>query len=260
MLRAEKLCAGYAGRAVLRDIELDIAPGTFTAILGPNGSGKSTLLKCLARLIAPLAGRVLFEGHPLEQLEHRAFARQVALLPQAPSAPPELTVFELAAMGRHPHLPWLGRLMPADRDIVMRALERCGLVALAGRRLPELSGGERQRAWIAMALAQETRALLLDEPVSFLDIRYQLETMELLGTLNRERKLTVVAVLHEINNALRHAQRIVVMDSGKIGFDGPAPELLRGQALSRAFGVKTWTGAHPSNDAPYCFFSLNAAT
>lgn len=236
-IHCEAIEAGYESRRVLHGITLDIAAGQSAAIIGPNGSGKSTLLKCMARLLQPWKGSVLLDGQPLGARPTREIAKRVAVLSQNPVAPPELTVAELAGYGRYPHVSWSERFGSADHAAVDRAIEACALRELAGRKLATLSGGERQRAWLAMALAQEPRILLLDEPIAALDIAHQLELLELLKTLNARDGITVVMVLHDINLAMRYADRMVLMKAGLLHAEGESAQVATAENIRNVFGV-----------------------
>ncbi|MCW8131960.1 MAG: ABC transporter ATP-binding protein [Planctomycetota bacterium] len=258
-LRAEDLAVGYDGTTVLHGVSLRIAPGRITALLGPNGSGKSTLLKCMGRLMRPWKGRVLLGGRPLPEIPTREAARILAVLPQQPVAPPELTVSELVGYGRYPHVPWHKRFEPQDFSAIGRALDACALRPFAKRRLATLSGGERQRAWLAMALAQEPRVLLLDEPITFLDIAHQLELLELLRALNRSSGLTIAMVLHDINLAARYADEIAILKSGAIHSHGPAEDVITPQAMHEVFGVRAERMQDSRTGAPQCHFSIAPA-
>lgn len=256
-IHCEALEAGYGRHRVLHGVTLDIEPGQIVAVIGPNGSGKSTLLKCMARLLKPWSGAVLLDGKPTAALPTREIARQVSVLPQNPVAPPELTVAELVGYGRYPHVSWRERFGPADHAAVDRALEACALRELSDRKLATLSGGERQRAWLAMALAQEPRILLLDEPITFLDIGHQLETLDLIQRLNREANLTVVMVLHDLNLALRYSGRIVLVDHGRLAFAGSPHELLETEILGEVFRLSVTTVRNPFDQVPLCVFQSN---
>lgn len=249
----QELQAGYDRQLVLSAVNLRVEPGEMVGIIGPNGSGKSTLLRVLGRLLQPWDGVVYLDGRRLADLSPREVARCMAMLPQAPAAPPELTVYELVGYGRYPHVPWLKRLGPADREAIDRAIRDCRLEALAGKPLATLSGGERQRAWLAMTLAQEPRVMLLDEPVTFLDINHQLEMLELIAALNRERGITVVMVMHDINLAARYCRRLVALKDGQIVADGPVEEVLRPEVLREVFHVEVQVGTDPVTGRPACY-------
>src|SRR4051794_20110331 len=205
VLRADDLKVGYNERIVIADLVLTIARGGITALVGPNGSGKSTLLKTLARLLKPSSGAVYLNGTAIPRLPSAAVARDIAVLPQGPVAPAGLTVGELVEQGRYPHAGPLRMLRHQDHEAIHEALALTEMETFTHRPLDSLSGGERQRAWIALALAQATPILLLDEPTTFLDIGHQLEVLELVRRLNRERGMTIMLVLHDLNQAARYA-------------------------------------------------------
>jgi iron complex transport system ATP-binding protein len=251
-LRAEGLYVGYGDRLVLRGLSLSIQRGQVTALVGPNGSGKSTLLKTLARLLRPLAGAVVLNGQAITRLSTAAVARELAVLPQGPGAPATLTVRELVEQGRFPHVGALRMLRKQDHAAIGEALALTDMEAFAHRPLATLSGGERQRAWIALTLAQATPILLLDEPTTFLDLGHQLEVMELIQRLNVERGLTIVVVLHDLNQAARYANRLVVLNRGAIVRDGPPAKVLTAQLLAEVFGVAANIVVDPASGAPVC--------
>ncbi len=249
----EGLQAGYDRELVLSAVNLRVRPGEMAGIIGPNGSGKSTLLKVLGRLLQPWGGMVYLNGRRLADLSLREVARCVAMLPQAPVSPPELTVCELVGYGRYPHVPWLKRLGPVDREAIERAIRECRLEALAAKPLATLSGGERQRAWLAMALAQEPRVMLLDEPVTFLDINHQLELLDLIADLNRKRGVTVIMVMHDLNLAARYCRRLVALKAGRVVADGPVEEVLCPEVLREVFQVEVRVGRDPVTGRPVCY-------
>lgn len=251
-LAARDLRAGYGARAVLDGVSLEIPRGGITALVGPNGSGKSTLLKALARLLAPTRGAVLLEGEAIASLPTAAVARRLAILPQAPVAPAALTVRELVEQGRYPHVGALRMLRRQDHDAVREALALTGLEPFAHRALDALSGGERQRAWIALALAQDTPVLLLDEPTTFLDVGHQMEVLGLVERLERERGLTVVMVLHDLNQAARHADRMVVLQAGRVVADGPPSEVFEPGMLARVFRIEARVLVDPVTGGRLC--------
>jgi iron complex transport system ATP-binding protein len=239
-LYAENLSAGYpASEAmVLQSLTLEIRSGEMVALVGPNGSGKSTLLRVLARVLAPRKGVVYLEGKSMREWPTREVARQLALLPQGPTLAAELTVEELVRLGRSPHQGIFGLPTRADSEAVQRAISDTGIEPFARRRVSELSGGERQRVWVAMALAQEPEVLLLDEPTTFLDLNHQLEVLDLIRYLNLERGITVVMVLHDLNQAARYCGRVVVLRQGSVYADGPAADVLTARTLREVFGVE----------------------
>ncbi|MFK0386896.1 ABC transporter ATP-binding protein [Agrobacterium sp. NPDC090273] len=252
-LEAHGLSVAYDRAYAVRDVDMQAQPGRITVICGANGSGKSTLLKCLAGLEEPTAGRITLLGRPLLELRRRDVARQVAVMGQAPEIPVGLTVEELVEQGRYPHRPWLGRLSADDRDIIDSAIKRVDLQQLRKRQLATLSGGERQRAWVAMALAQQPRVLFLDEPTSFLDIRHQAELLTLLRELNHTEGLTIIAVLHDLNQVMDIADDVVLMKKGEVLAIGPVSQVLQTDPLEQAFGCKVNLVPHPKDaDRTYC--------
>lgn len=252
VLAAQSLSVGYGERLVIPALSLEIAMGTITALVGPNGSGKSTVLKTLARLIAPRTGAVYLDGRAIASLPTREAARQLAVLPQGPTAPEELTVGELVEQGRYPHAGPLRMLREQDHAAIIGALTQANMLELRHRRLDSLSGGERQRAWIALALAQSTPILLLDEPTTFLDIGHQLEVLALIQRLNRTQDKTIVLVLHDLNQAARFAGRIIALREGRIVADGPPRAVLTSDLLAEVFQVKATIINHPVDGLPMC--------
>ncbi|WP_020188304.1 ABC transporter ATP-binding protein [Methylopila sp. 73B] len=238
LLQSLDLTLGYGDRPVVNGVDLTVPRGAFTALIGPNGSGKSTLLRGLCRLLRPTSGQVLLDGADIHRLPTRDVARRIGVLPQGPTAPEGLTVRELVAMGRYPHQSPLGRWSDADEAACRHAMELTGLEPLGERLLDTLSGGQRQRAWIAMALAQQTEALLLDEPTTFLDLAHQIEVLDLLTDLVIDRAATVVAVLHEINQAARYADHIVMLKDGAIHAEGAPEDVLTSDNVNAVFGLQ----------------------
>lgn len=249
-LVAEDLRAGYGHRTVLQGLGLDVPPARITAIVGANACGKSTLLRCLSRLLAPERGQVLLDGKSVHRLPARELARRLGLLPQSPLAPEGITVADLVGLGRHPHHGLLSRWTREDDAAVAAALETTATADLAERAVDELSGGQRQRVWVAMALAQQTDVLLLDEPTTFLDINHQVEILDLLTDLNRVRGATIVMVLHDLNLAARYADFLVAMVDGRVHAAGP-PEAVLTEAMVRdVFGLKSRIIADPTSGKP----------
>jgi iron complex transport system ATP-binding protein len=249
-LTAEKLRAGYGGTTILSDLDLAVPAGQITAIVGANACGKSTLLRCLSRLLKPAAGRVLLDGRAVQDIPTRELARSLGLLPQSPIAPDGITVADLVSHGRHPHQGMLSRWSKADDIAVATALEATRTADLAERDVDALSGGQRQRVWIAMALAQETDILLLDEPTTFLDIAHQVEVLDLLIDLNRQRGTTIVMVLHDLNLAARYADHLVAVRQGRIHVAGPPARVLTEEMVEQVFGVACRVMTDPTSDRP----------
>ncbi|MEN4694350.1 Fe3+-hydroxamate ABC transporter ATP-binding protein FhuC [Pantoea agglomerans] len=241
------------GRTLLQPLSLTFPPGKVTGLIGHNGSGKSTLLKMLGRHHAASSGEVLLNQQPVGRLNSKAFARQVAYLPQQLPAAEGMTVRELVAIGRYPWHGALGRFGQEDRDRVEDAIAQVGLNAFAGRLVDSLSGGERQRAWLAMMVAQNSRCLLLDEPTSALDIAHQVEVLALIKALSQQRGLTVIAVLHDINMAARYCDHLVALRQGAMIAEGDAEAIMQPEVLGAIYGIPMGILPHPQGGAPVSF-------
>jgi iron complex transport system ATP-binding protein len=251
-LETRAVTLAYDGPAVVSGLDLSIPAGKITALIGPNGCGKSTLLRGLARLMKPRDGAVYLDGGLIAKLPTREVARRLGILPQAPSAPEGLTVGDLVAQGRYPHQCWFQQWSKEDARMVEQALITTGLTEMADRPLEKLSGGQRQRAWIAMALAQGTSILLLDEPTTFLDLSHQLDVLHLLRHLNEEDGRTVVLVIHDLNHAARFAHHLVAMSEGRIVVEGSPEEVMTPRVLHDVFGVDAEIVPDPRTGAPLC--------
>ncbi|MGB2948884.1 MAG: ABC transporter ATP-binding protein [Rhodococcus sp. (in: high G+C Gram-positive bacteria)] len=238
ILDTADLSLGYRNRVISEHLDFAVERGTVTALVGPNGSGKSTLLMALARVLRPRCGVVRLDGTPLGERSSIDIARRLAILPQTAVAPPGLRVRELVEQGRYPRLGALSMLRRCDDEAMQRAMSLTGIETFAERKLDSLSGGERQRAWIAMALAQETEILLLDEPTTYLDVRHQIDLLELVVDLVRAHGKTVVMVLHDLNQAARYSDRIVALRDGAIVADGHPAEVVTAHLLEHVFGVR----------------------
>jgi iron complex transport system ATP-binding protein len=236
-LRAERVTVGYGGAPVVHELDLAVPDGQVTSIVGPNGCGKSTLLRTLARLLRPTSGQVLLDGRPIRTVPTRDIAARMALLPQSPVAPEGLLVRDLVGRGRHPHQRWFRQWSAQDERVVEAALELTDTASLRDRPLDQLSGGQRQRAWIAMTLAQDTDLMLLDEPTTYLDLAHQVEVLDLVRRLNRERRRTVVMVLHDLNLAARYSDSVVVMKRGRVVARGAPADVLTPGLLADVFGL-----------------------
>ncbi len=249
-LTVSRLVAGYGEATVLEGLDLAVAPGQVTAIVGANACGKSTLLRAMSRLLRPRGGRVLLDGKDIHRTAPRALARKLGLLPQSPIAPEGITVLDLVGRGRNPHLGLLSGWSRRDEEAVTAALQATQTLELAERPVDELSGGQRQRVWIAMALAQETELLLLDEPTTFLDIRHQVEVLDLLLDLNRARGTTIVMVLHDLNLASRYCDTLIAMAGGRLHAIGPPDAVLTASMVHQVFGIDSSIVTDPLSGRP----------
>lgn len=247
----DRLSAGYGKQIIVDDISLTIPAKKMTVLVGANGSGKSTLLTTIARMLAPLGGSVMLDGKSIHQQPTKAVARQLGMLPQSPLLPEGLTVFELVSRGRYPWQNFMRQWSDADEAAVEQALQLTGTAEFAHLPVDSLSGGQRQRCWIAMALAQQTQTILLDEPTTFLDLRYQVEILELLHDLTRLHGRTVVVVLHDLNFAVNYADMLVFMKQGRLlGVTGEnencTPEMIKA-----AFDVDVQMSINPLTQKPF---------
>jgi iron complex transport system ATP-binding protein len=249
-LSTSALTLAYEDRTVVHDLDLAVPDGRVTVIVGPNACGKSTTLRALGRLLKPRSGSVLLDGEALTKLPTKKIAQQIGLLPQTPVAPEAITVADLVARGRQPHQHWWQQWSDADERAVTEAMERTDVAALADRSVDELSGGQRQRVWIAMALAQETELLLLDEPTTYLDIAHQVEVLDLVRQLNHDKDRTVVLVLHDLNQAARYADHLVAMKSGRIVAEGPPAEVVTADLVREVFGLDCVVVPDPVTGSP----------
>lgn len=249
-VEAKELFAGYGESVVLKDIDLVIPTGKITSIVGANACGKSTLLKALSRLIAPLKGDVLLDGRSIHKLPTRELARRLGLLPQSPIAPDGITVLDLVSRGRHPHHGLFASWSRKDDQAVADALEATQTAELVERSVEELSGGQRQRVWIAMALAQETEILLLDEPTTFLDISHQIDVLDLLTDLNRKRGTTIVMVLHDLNLAARYSDHLIAMLEGRPFRAGSPQSVLTEEMVREVFSLDAQILTDPTSGQP----------
>ncbi|PNI00320.1 ABC transporter ATP-binding protein [Vibrio diazotrophicus] len=249
-LVVEQLSAGYGEKTIVEDLSLKIAAGKITSIVGANACGKSTLLRTLSRLLMPSSGHVLLDGKSVHQSPTRTLARTLGLLPQSPIAPEGITVGDLVSRGRHPHHGLMSRWNSKDDEAVANALEVTKLTDLIDREVDELSGGQRQRVWIAMALAQETDILLLDEPTTFLDVTHQIEVLDLLVDLNLQRGITIVMVLHDLNLAARYSDYLLAMINGQLHSHGEPKQVLTSDTIQTVFGLNNHIIIDPISDIP----------
>lgn len=238
-LEARHISVALSGTPILHDISLSVSYGDYLSIIGPNGCGKSTLLKVLCHMLEPSSGDVHLDGRLLSQYGRRQLARKVAILTQKHAAPEDMTVRELVSLGRFPYRSFYTLRSAKDRDVVEKSLAAAGLTGYADRLVQTLSGGEQQRAFLAMALAQEPQILLLDEPTTYLDIRHQLDILALLKQLNRELELTIVIVLHDLNQALQYSTRTAVMKDGRLVADGLPQDVITPRLVEDVFSVRS---------------------
>lgn len=251
-LETLSLDAGYAGTRILDGVELAPPGGQVTILIGPNGCGKSTLLKTMARILAPTRGNVLLDGKDIHTLNTKAVAATLGLLPQGPIAPEGLTVRELVAQGRFPHQSLLRQWTQKDEDAVNGAMATAGITDFADRAVDTLSGGQRQRCWVAMVLAQETELILLDEPTTFLDLKVQVDLMDLLTSLAHERGRTLVIVLHELSLAAAYADYLVMMKDGKIVASGQPDDIFTAERLKHVFDLDANVLRDPASGRLVC--------
>jgi iron complex transport system ATP-binding protein len=251
-LYTDHLQVAYEKTDIVKDLNLTIPDGQITAIIGPNGCGKSTLLQAMARILPSKAGTCYLDGKDISREQTKKVAQKLAILPQSPDAPAGLTVEELVSYGRFPYQTRMGRLTEADRKAIDWALNITDVTAFRKRAIDELSGGQRQRVWIALALAQDTELILLDEPTTYLDLAHQLEVLELLRYLNEHEQRTIVMVIHDLNQAARFADYIVAMKAGRIVQEGTATDVITKQTLAEVFQIDVEIGLDPRTKKPIC--------
>ncbi|MEC4020850.1 ABC transporter ATP-binding protein [Streptomyces sp. H27-D2] len=249
-LTAESVTLAYDQRVIAEELSVVVPDNSFTVIVGPNACGKSTLLRALSRMLKPSAGTVLLDGQAIGSLPAKKVARTLGLLPQSSIAPDGITVADLVARGRYPHQGLLRQWSPEDERIVDESMAATGVASLADRYVDELSGGQRQRVWIAMALAQQTPLLLLDEPTTYLDIAHQVEVLDLCARLHEEEGRTLVAVLHDLNHAARYATHLIAMREGRIVAEGPPGEIVTAGLVEEVFGLPCRVIEDPESGTP----------
>ncbi|MEH7013764.1 ABC transporter ATP-binding protein [Neobacillus niacini] len=243
---------GYGENLIVKNLSIDIPDKKITTIIGPNGCGKSTLLKAITRIITHQSGSILLDGKDISKVNTKLLAKQMAILPQTPESASGLTVGELVSYGRFPYQKGFGRLTKMDYEVIDWALEVTGTIDFKFRPIDALSGGQRQRVWIAMALAQETEIIFLDEPTTYLDMAHQLEVLELLQKLNLEQERTIVMVLHDLNQAARFADNIIALKNGEIVKAGTCDEVISHKVLKKVFNIDAVIGHDPRTKKPMC--------
>jgi len=251
-LTTSHLNIGYDDRLIVKDLNIAIPQGKITALVGANGSGKSTILKTMARLMNPSQGSVLLDGKSIHKQSTKEVAKQLAILPQNPTAPDGLTVAELVSYGRFSYQKGFGSMSKEDRSIVQWSIEATGMSEFGDRPVDQLSGGQRQRAWIAMALAQETDILFLDEPTTFLDMAHQLEVLHLLQKLNSSNNRTIVMVVHDLNHASRYAHHMIAIKSGLVVGEGSPVEVITPEIMRKVFNIEADIVPDPRTGVPLC--------
>ncbi len=251
LFKAGSIVAGYDNKIILNGIDITIPSNKISVIIGANACGKSTLLKTLARLIKPVSGEITLDGKQISAIPPKQLAQTLGLLPQSPVVPEGIIVSDLVARGRFPYQTFLKGMGKKDYEAVEEALDIMGITELANRSVDELSGGQRQRVWIAMALAQQTDILLLDEPTTFLDITYQVEILDLLTDLNRKRGTTIVMVLHDINLSARYADYIFAVNKGRLVSQGSPSEVIKEELIKQVFGLECAVIKDPVSGSPF---------
>ncbi|WP_017328319.1 ABC transporter ATP-binding protein [Synechococcus sp. PCC 7336] len=252
VLEARSLTLAYQKFPILQDLDLSIMSGQITTLIGQNGCGKSTLLSGLSRLLAPKQGSVYLDGTSIHTLSTRTVAKQLGILPQSPPHPEGISVKSLVTLGRYPRQNWLQAWSEEDEEMVNRALVITRMRDLGDRPLDSLSGGQKQRAWIAMALAQDTPILLLDEPTTYLDMAHQIEVLDLLHDLNRNCDRTIVMVLHDLNLACRYSDTIVALKNGKILAQGHPKDIIDATSIEKVFDIQCTILNDPTTNMPLC--------
>ncbi|WP_443031612.1 ABC transporter ATP-binding protein [Streptomyces sp. 3211] len=249
-LTAENVTLGYDQRVIAENLSVEIPDNSFTVIVGPNACGKSTLLRALSRMLKPAAGRVLLDGQAIGSMPAKKVAKTLGLLPQSSIAPDGITVADLVSRGRYPHQGLLRQWSAEDERVVNESMASTGVAELADRAVDELSGGQRQRVWIAMALAQQTPLLLLDEPTTYLDIQHQIDVLDLCAELHENQGRTLVAVLHDLNHAARYATHLIAMRGGEAVAEGPPQEVVTAELVEKVFGLRCQVIDDPETGTP----------
>lgn len=256
-LSTQSLTLGYGDYIVLKDINVKIPKNKITILVGSNGCGKSTLLKTMARLLKPISGKVMLGDLSVFDKSSKDIAKELAILTQSPSAPEDLTIFNLVKQGRYPYQKWFSQWTKEDERIVDYALEKTGLMELKHKKISDLSGGQRQRAWIAMTIAQQTDTILLDEPTNHLDIKYKIEVLDLLKNLNQQEQRNIVIVLHDINLAARYADHIIAIKDGNVYAEGEPKEIITEKLIKDVFDINSVIIECPLFKTPMCITYQN---
>lgn len=251
LIEAKNLCVSYDKKEVVHKINMHVKKGEVLSIVGPNGCGKSTVLKALTRLMKPSGGEILFDGKLMKKTPTKELAKRLAVLPQIRKTPEDFDVEMLIRYGRYPHGNFSGKLNDEDKRIIKWALSQTGMTHHRHKKLTQLSGGERQRAWIAMALAQKTDIIVLDEPTTFLDLAHQLEVLELVKSLNEKENVTILLVLHDLNQAIRYSDRVYVMKRGHIVAEGTPEEVISSDRLRSVFNIDSDFYTDFRNNTPH---------
>jgi iron complex transport system ATP-binding protein len=249
-LEIENITLDYGQRSVIRDLSFQLYPGELLGLVGPNGCGKTSVIKSLSRVLTPSSGRILLDGNELAGIPRHELARIIGVVPQNPSLPETFTVFEVVILGRNPHLGLLSAESARDMAIVWQAMERAGIIPLAKRRIGELSGGEKQRVTIARVLAQEPQVILMDEPTANLDIAQQMEILDLITGMCREKNTAGLIAIHDLNVAAQYCTRIIMLKNGQIYAEGTASEVITTDNVREVFGAETTIYPHPENNLP----------
>jgi iron complex transport system ATP-binding protein len=251
MLKINNLTMAYEGERILNNISFEVEKNKVTTLIGPNGCGKSTILKALSRGKKPESGEILLKSKNIHKVNEKTLAKIMSILPQSPKVPDDFSARDLVGYGRYPYMNWMGRLTKKDYDIIDWAIRETKIESLQHRQVSTMSGGERQRAWIAMALAQQPQLLLLDEPTTYLDICHQFEVLEIVRRLNKEMNITIVMVLHDLNQAARYSDKIIVIKDKKIYKEGKPHEIINKKLLEEVFNIKVKIFEDEENECPY---------
>ena len=251
---------GYERKVILKDLSFRAMPGEMVGLIGPNGCGKSTIIRALSRVISPQSGKILMGGRDISNIPRQELARLVSVVPQMPLLPSAFTAFEIVLMGRNPHLGLFQQEGPEEMDIAWRAMEKTATTPLAGRRISELSGGEIQCVLIARALAQATKAIILDEPTASLDIGRQIEILDLIKNLCHENHLTVLAALHDLNLASQYCDRLILLNNGRVHAEGTPGEVITPSNIKEVYGAEDCVYIHPVNGLPTVLLNAGNGT